>query len=193
MWTRLIRARRYQEAAAAADWMRSRGISRGDAVREEQLGAAAAHRALEPIPSPCRVDAWPDFERRRDNGRFDPGSCGSRPPLEKQSPKRAILRADEPVAARAQLDPAGDAGLLGARPSKLSPRGSCERIIIGSLWQRRADMDGNIFAGSEHETSGHIRMPKVRYTLRSLSALRPEVAAQLAKTPVAIAVPVTGR
>lgn len=33
MWTGLIRAHRYQEAAAVADWMRSRGISRWDAIR----------------------------------------------------------------------------------------------------------------------------------------------------------------
>ncbi len=122
-----------------------------------------------------------------------PDRVDSRVPLAKQSPKPAILRAEQPVAAGAQLDPAGDAGLLGARPSKLSGRGGCERIIISSLWQRLVEMGGKIFAGSEHETSGHIRMPKVRYTLQSLSALRPEVAAQLAETPVAIAVPVTGR
>lgn len=35
MWTRLIRAHRYQEAAAVADWMRSRGISRWDAIRRK--------------------------------------------------------------------------------------------------------------------------------------------------------------
>lgn len=40
MWVRLIRTRRYQEAAAVADWMRERGISRRTAIRRQLLSAS---------------------------------------------------------------------------------------------------------------------------------------------------------
>lgn len=89
--------------------------------------------------------------------------------------------------------PPGTLDYLGPDHLNFRVAAAASGSFIGSHWQRLADMDGKIFAGSEHETSGQIRMPKVRHRLRSLSALRPEVAAQPAKTPVAIAVPVTGR
>jgi glycosyltransferase involved in cell wall biosynthesis len=53
-WQRLVRARRYRDAAAVADWLRERGVSRSEAVRRK-LSWVLQRTLTESLPRPMHV------------------------------------------------------------------------------------------------------------------------------------------